>query len=847
MHRAQTKAPPVSVSALSPEWIILNATVFISSASIMMIELVAGRIIARHLGASVYTWTSVIGIVLAGIAVGNYLGGLIADRYSSRRTLAMLFMAGSIMSGAITLFDRFASDLSFLWTLSWPVRVALHVGLVFFVPTCFLGMISPVIAKMALDLGRERGRTIGDIYAFGVVGSIIGTFIAGYFLISALGTLGVVWSVAIILAAMAVYYHRQSPVTWIWAVAACLLTVFATSQAGWASSIGESLLLRLPRDEAVLYQTESDYSYIEIVQFSKDPDIRGMHLDTLLHSQKEMGKPGDFRYAYEKVYLSITRRLRPNATRIDSLTIGGGGYVYPQFMNSQWPEGRTDVVEIDPAVTEAAMAAFGLPRDTTIRCFHEDGRVYIDRLVADKRAGKAVEPYDFIYCDAVNDYSVPHQLTTKEFMSAVKELIRPDGAYLMNMIDIYDSGLLLGSLISTMQDVFPYVNVLVENQPITFADGTPNKQFRATRMTFIIAGTNQPLDTAGLGPLFQPDCQIFALSKGEMDSLRSKTGYATLTDEFAPVEILLAPVVKDSSLQKAVEEWNTLAKKKVLDGQYDEGIRILNDAIAKIPDPATHLALVETMGNAYQLMGRFEDARQAFEKVLTHNAASVRAEAGLVTCYTELRQPEKAMEHFAKLVKLEPNDETLRYDFAGLLLSNGKAQEAASQLQEAIRINPEFCDAYNNLGVAYSHLKDVRSSVASYRRALQCDESHTEARKNLDRILGVDSATIEAEIQQISSTLRPDSAEIDAARKLYGLYYSLQQCDEAMVWLDRVLAAQPDDLDALIKRANCCVELQRLDEAIETYRRGLRVDPTNETLSDNIRKIEEYRQKNSQP
>ncbi|MBK8271069.1 MAG: fused MFS/spermidine synthase, partial [Planctomycetes bacterium] len=324
----------------------------------------------------------------------------------------------------------------------------------FSIPTLFLGMISPVIAKMALDLGRERGRTIGDIYAFGVVGSIVGTFIAGYFLIAALGTLGVVWAVAVILAAMAFFYGR-SPATLAWAVAACFLTFLSTSHADWARSIGESLKLRPTRDKDIIYSTESDYSYIQIVQISKDPDVRGMHLDTLLHSQLDMDRPGDFRYDYEKVYLAITLRMRPNADRIDSLTIGGGGYVHPRYMNARWPRGRTDVVEIDPAVTEAAMVAFGLPRDTTIRPFHEDGRVYIDRLIAEKREGKPVEPYDFIYCDAVNDYSVPHQLTTREFMSEVHELIKPDGAYLMNMIDIYESdkfdgGLLLGSLITTM-------------------------------------------------------------------------------------------------------------------------------------------------------------------------------------------------------------------------------------------------------------------------------------------------------------------------------------------------------------------------------------------------------------
>ena len=57
----------------------------------MVVELVAGRLIARYVGSSLYTWTSVIGIVLAGIAGGNYVGGLLADRYKAREALSLTF------------------------------------------------------------------------------------------------------------------------------------------------------------------------------------------------------------------------------------------------------------------------------------------------------------------------------------------------------------------------------------------------------------------------------------------------------------------------------------------------------------------------------------------------------------------------------------------------------------------------------------------------------------------------------------------------------------------------------------------------------------------------------------
>ncbi len=53
----------------------LNATVFLTGAGLMTIELVASRLIARFLGSSLYTWTGVLGVILAGMSLGNYLGG----------------------------------------------------------------------------------------------------------------------------------------------------------------------------------------------------------------------------------------------------------------------------------------------------------------------------------------------------------------------------------------------------------------------------------------------------------------------------------------------------------------------------------------------------------------------------------------------------------------------------------------------------------------------------------------------------------------------------------------------------------------------------------------------------
>ena len=98
----EAASPTYTKYALSYKWLWHPyIIVFVSSACIMILELVAGRIIAPYVGVSLYTWTSVIGVVLAGISLGNYVGGWLADRYASLRLLGSIFALAGLTSFSI--------------------------------------------------------------------------------------------------------------------------------------------------------------------------------------------------------------------------------------------------------------------------------------------------------------------------------------------------------------------------------------------------------------------------------------------------------------------------------------------------------------------------------------------------------------------------------------------------------------------------------------------------------------------------------------------------------------------------------------------------------------------------
>ncbi len=190
-------------------WVSL-LIVFMASCCTMVLELVAGRILAPFIGVSLYTWTSIIGVCLAGISAGNFIGGVLADKAGSRRTLGLILLGGGLFS--LIILPLAAMELTALipkesligsrevWLIT---RIVLLTALLFLPPTLILGMVSPIVIKLALTDLRQTGSIAGKIYAFSTVGSIVGTFLTGFYLVSAFGTRAIVLGVAVILIGMA--------------------------------------------------------------------------------------------------------------------------------------------------------------------------------------------------------------------------------------------------------------------------------------------------------------------------------------------------------------------------------------------------------------------------------------------------------------------------------------------------------------------------------------------------------------------------------------------------------------------------------------------------------------------
>jgi predicted membrane-bound spermidine synthase len=512
-----------------------HAIAFFSSVCLMVVELLASRIIATQAGSSLYTWTSVVGVVFAGMSLGNYVGGTLSDRFDPARFVGWLFLAASASAvGILLLTYVFATHEPFAgW--HWPALVFTTVLCIFFVPSVLLGTFGPAATKVAVQRSAVVGTTIGSVSAWTAAGSILGTIASGFWLIPALGTRSLTMLVAVLLAAAgaALGPLRKVHVAWA-AIAAAGLILTVVKLPALADWKYEDIF-REPRGYA--FGGDSAYQHVCVYEDTseKEPDrtLRVVALDNLIHGYVDMADATYLNYDYERVYRDLLRRYVGDKTRVSAFFEGGGSYTFPRWLMAEWPGSEVVVAEIDPTVVEANHRATGLSRQTPIRTVTMDARNAVDDLPAGKR-------FDFFLGDAFNDLAVPQHLTTLEFSRKVAAHLEPGGAYLVNVIDDYRSGLLLGSFVSTLERVFKHVYVLC-----TELDGVSNR-----RDTFVIAASNVPLDIADWGPNHGGDLEGSALTGDNIAALKQKCGGRILTDDNAPVENLLAPVVRQRTRQE---------------------------------------------------------------------------------------------------------------------------------------------------------------------------------------------------------------------------------------------------------------------------------------------------------
>jgi spermidine synthase len=540
---------------------IAYPVVFVASGCTLILEILAGRILAPFIGVSLYTWTSIIGVVLAGISLGNYLGGRIADRWPQRRTLGILLLAGGLASLAILpliniataipsgdLVDannRLGGALPLDRAALLIVRIVVITGLIFFPPSLILGMVSPVVIKLTLRDLAHSGGLVGKVYALSTLGSILGTFATGFVLIDLFGTRMIVLGVGIVLIGMAIVFgdllrvgRAAAPLAA--GVLLVALLVPARDVRAYGCGFDVGCVQRSVTDgwdqatnSGCLHETA--YYCIRVADASPSGDVKELILDHLVHSYNKLDDPNYLQYGYIKVYAEIAdylaQRVPNEALRV--LFIGGGGYTLARHIEATYPNARQEIMEIDPGVTRTVYERLGVDASSTrIITYNVDGRLMLNQLASSSSAGQ----YDLVIGDAFNDLSIPYHLTTLEFDQQVHRVLKPGGFYLTLVIDRMVGGKFIPAYTSTVLQMWPAVQVLADSD--TFGTSSAS--------TFVVAAGDEAIAPArlsgvrGQGPNGSVTTHI--MEGQQMHDWLDTAHAPILTDDYAPVDNLIAPI-----------------------------------------------------------------------------------------------------------------------------------------------------------------------------------------------------------------------------------------------------------------------------------------------------------------
>ncbi len=481
-----------------------NALVAVTSAIVLISEIVAARVVAPYVGVTLETFSAVIGCVLAAIAVGNHLGGRLADRDDATRGLAAaLALAGVLLAVAPTIVHSLGPQLD--GRSPWSALMLAAAG--FALPCALLSTVSPVIVRsLGADLSR-LGRVAGNVSACATIGALAGNFGAGFWLIGRFGSSTILTACGAATVALAMVValgdRKRARVATIAAVTAAM-TLVGTAELA---------------DARPPCTRETRYACLVI-----EPTARGeFHIQSNGYSSSytDIDDPTNLRLSYARDIAAALVVAAPSARRF--AMIGGGGETLSRYIVSTNSAATVTSYEIDADLVDAVRAALGPPpASDRLRTVIGDARL----LLADD-----TNSFDVVIGDAFSGLSVPWHLTTTEFLDTVRGRLEPGGIYVMNVVDggSYD---FVRSEIASLRRRFDDVVVLTAIAAVDRDRRGPNTNF------VIVAGDRLP-DAAEF-ELAARDRGSVSVGLGGTD-LEAFVGNAfELTDDHAPADQLVS-------------------------------------------------------------------------------------------------------------------------------------------------------------------------------------------------------------------------------------------------------------------------------------------------------------------
>lgn len=473
----------------------LGVVVFLAGIASLATEMCASRLVAPYFGSSTAVWANVIALMLAFLALGYWLGGVVADRRPSRRLLAGILLTASLLLAIVPFAARpvLHAALGGFSSISVSVVAGSFLGVLalFVLPVTLLGAVAPFALRLAVPSVEEAGRVAGRLYALSTVGSIFGTFLAAIVAVPAIGTQRTLLATAALVALAAVPLLGASA----------------------AVAVAVAALIALPPGavkpgEGVLQEGESEYGYYRVLSYPGGK--RALQLNEGVADQSVWYLGSVLTGGYWDLFLLLPQLLDRPARSL--LVLGDGGGTIPRAYGSFYPRVSVVGVELDPAVTAAGSRWLGLGDNPRLRTVTADARVFLEH---------SSRRYDLIAVDAYRQPYIPFQLATVEFFRLVRRHLAPGGVVALNVAATPHDHRLTEAIGTTLAQAFPAV-----------------WRVRALRFSDFVLGLTRPLPRAAVAARLRatPPSLRPLVPRVEAGLARVVAQGTAWTDDRAPVE-----------------------------------------------------------------------------------------------------------------------------------------------------------------------------------------------------------------------------------------------------------------------------------------------------------------------
>ncbi len=467
---------------------LASVLVFSTSFCVLVLEILAGRLLAPLIGVSLETFTGIIGTVLAGIAVGNNMGGRMADSADPAKLVGPTILLGGVLAWLAPILIAALGPVA----NPDPVTIVFLTAISFFAPAAVLSAVSPMAAKLRLESLDDAGRVVGSLSAAGTVGALAGTFITGFVLVAALPTRTLIFGVGLALV-----------------IGGAILT-------GWQriseNAVAGVLVAGVGLGSVLLPGTcdaETAYACIQVVADPDRPAGRSLVLNGDRNSYIDLDDPTFLDFRYMRLFADVSASV-PDGP-LQALHLGGAAFTYPRHLNTVRPGTISTVLEIDAELVTFAEQELALEISDELMVVTGDARISIQSLDTDR--------YDLIVGDAFSGLTIPWHLTTVEFVDEVDRVLTADGLVVANLIDGGGADFARAEL-ATYRSRFDHVSVIL-----------PVEGFTDRPRNMVMIASHRPIEAVEVDA---EDGRL--LSEAETEEFID--GADVLRDDFAPVDQL---------------------------------------------------------------------------------------------------------------------------------------------------------------------------------------------------------------------------------------------------------------------------------------------------------------------